>query len=206
VGTGDEPFRFDVPLLAGGAVHGVVRLAGGSLARRFGIDLRPVNPTSKYKGADDRVDSQDAPGEFLLTGVPFDEEFKLLISDQRPGRVAVIVSKPFSLNAAEPISDLKFQFEEGRTHTIQLLDENGQPAVDAKVGGWFRPGIGFSRSTGWGVNKDGQVVFQHVTDSMPGETTFQVETAGPFRGRKLKLDWSNLPEQITVKRGVAATG
>lgn len=206
VGVSDEPFQLDVPLLAGGAVRGVVRLADGSLARRFNIDLRPVNPKSKYKGADDRIDPQDAPGEFLLTGVPFDTEFKLLISDSRPGSVAAIVSEPFSLSTAEPISDLKFQFEEGRTHTLQLLDEQGQPAIGAKVGGWFNPGIGFSRSTGWGVNEEGQVVFQHVSDSIPGKTTFNVKAAGPFRGQKLQLDWSNLPERLTLKRGVTATG
>ena len=206
VGASDEPFQLDVPLLAGGAVRGVVRLADGSLARQFNIDLRPVDSKSKYKGADTRVDGQDAPGEFLLTGVPFDTEFKLLISDSRRGSVAAIVSEPFSLSTAEPISDLKFQFEEGRTHPLQLLDEQGQPAIGAKVGGWFSPGIGFSRSTGWGVNKDGQVVFQHVSDSIPGKTTFNVKAAGPFRGQKLQLDWSNLPEQLTLKRGVAATG
>lgn len=206
VGASDEPFQLDVPLLSGGAVRGVVRLADGTLARRFNIDLRPVDSKSKYKGADDRVDTQDAPGEFLLTGVPFDTELKLLISDSRPGSVAAIVSEPFSLSAAEPISNLNFQFEEGRTHTLQLLDEQGQPAIGAKVGGWFSPGIGFSRSTGWGVNEDGQVVFQHVSDSIPGKTTFNVKAAGPFRGQKLQLDWSNLPEQLTLKRGVTAKG
>lgn len=206
VGAGAGPFQLDVPLLVGGAVRGVVRLADGSLARRFGIDLRPVDPKSKYKGADDRVDTQDAPGEFLLTGVPFDTEFKLLISDSRPGSVAAIVSEPLSLSTAEPISDLEFQFEVGRTHTLQLLDEHGQPAIGAKVGGWFSPGIGFSRSTGWGVNNEGQVVFQHVSDSIPGKTTFNVKAAGPFRGQKLQLDWSNLPEKLTLKRGVTATG
>jgi beta-lactamase regulating signal transducer with metallopeptidase domain len=206
VGAGDEPFQLDVPLLAGGAVRGVVRLEDGTLARQFKIDLRPVDRKSTYKGADDRVDIQDAPGEFLLTGVPFDAEFQLLISDERPGSVAAIVSEPFSLSTVEPISDLKFQFEEGRAHTLQLLDEQGLPAIGVHVSGWFSPGLGFSRSTGWGVNNDGQVVFQHVADSIPGETTFQVEAAGPFRGQKLKLDWANLPEQLTLKRGVAASG
>lgn len=206
VGASDEPFQLDVPLLAGGAIRGVVRLADGSLARQFNIDLRPVDSKSKYKGADTRVDGQDAPGEFLLTGVPFDTEFKLLISDRRPGSVAAIVSEPFSLSTAEPISDLKFQFEEGRTHTLQLLDEQGLPAIGAKVGGWFSPGIGFSRSTGWGVNEEGQVIFQHVSDSIPGNTTFNVKAAGPFRGQKLQLDWSNLPTELTLKRGVTAKG
>jgi hypothetical protein len=141
-----------------------------------------------------------------LTGVPFDAEFQLLISDGRPGSVAAIVSEPFSLSATAPISDLKFQFEEGRSHTIQLLDEGGQPAIGAKAGGWFNPGLGFHRSTGWRVNEDGQVVFQHVTDAIPGETTLTIKAAGPFCGRKMKLDWSNLPESIVVKRGIAAAG
>jgi beta-lactamase regulating signal transducer with metallopeptidase domain len=206
VGAGDEPFRIDVPLLAGGAVRGVVRLADGTLARQFGIDLRPVDRKSSYKGADDSIDSSDAPGEFLLTGVPFGDQFKLLISDKRPGSVAAIVSEPFSLSTAEPISDLKFQFEEGRTHTLQLLDEQGQPAIGAKVGGWFKPGLGFSRSIGWGVNDKAQVVLKHVSDSIPGETTFQIEAAGPFRGQKLTLDWSALPDEVVVKRGVSAAG
>ena len=201
VEAGDGPFQIDVPMLTGGAVRGVI-----SLARQFGIDLRPVDRKSKYKGASESVDSQDSPGEFVLTGVPFDQEFKVLITDKRPGSVAAIVSNTFSLSAAEPISKLDFQFDEGRTHTLQLLDETGQPAIGAKVGGWFNPGLGFSRSTGWGVNKDGQVVFQHVTDSIPGETTFQIEAVGQFRGQKLMLDWSALPDKVVVKRGVSAAG
>ena len=206
VAAGDEPFRLDVPLLAGGAVRGVVRLPDGSLASRFNVDLRPVDRKSKYRGADERIDGTDSPGEFLLTGVPFGEEYRLLITDSRIRSVAAIVSEPFSLTKAKPIADLKFQFEEGRTHVIQLEDEAGQPAIAAKVGGWFDPGLGFSRSIGWGVNDKAQVVLEHVSDSIPGETTFQIEAAGPFRGQKLKLDWSALPDKVVVKRGVSAAG
>ena len=206
VGAGAEPFQIDIPLLQGGAVHGVVRLADGSLARRFQVDLRPVDRKSKYKGAGERVDSSDAPGEFLLTGVPFDEEYQLLIDDSRVRSVATIVSEPFSLSKEEPIADLKFQFEKGRTHVMQLVDEAGQPAIGAKVGGWFDPGLGFSRSIGWGVNEKAEVVLKHVSDSVPGTTTFHVKAAGPFRGQKQKLDWAALPEKVVVKRGVSAAG
>ena len=206
VGAGEGPFRIDVPLLAGGAVRGVVRLADETLARQFKIDLKPVDRKSKYKGADDRVDAQDAPGEFLLTGVPFGEEYQLLITDSRIRSVAAIVSEPFSLTEAKPITDLKFQFEEGRTHVIHIEDEAGQPAFGAKVGGRFKPGLGFSRSVGWGVNDKAQVVLEHVSDSIPGETTFKIEAAGPFRGQKLKLDWSSLPDKVVVKRGVSVAG
>ncbi|MFT5323084.1 MAG: hypothetical protein ACI8P0_000930 [Planctomycetaceae bacterium] len=206
VGTGDDPFRLDVPMIPGGAVRGVVRLPDGSLASRFNVDLRPVDRKSKYRGADERIDGGDSPGEFLLTGVPFGEQYQLLITDSRIRSVAAIVSEPFSLTEAKPITDLKFQFEEGRTHVIQLEDEAGQPAIGAKVGGWFKPGLGFSRSIGWGVDDKAQVVLEHVSDSIPGETTFQIEAAGPFRGQKLKLDWSSLPDKVVVKRGVSAAG
>lgn len=206
VGTGDDPFRLDVPMIPGGAVLGVVRVADGSLASMFNVDLRPVDRKSKYRGADERVDGGDSPGEFLLTGVPFGEEYQLLITDSRTGSVAAIVSKPFSLTEATPITDLKFQFEEGRTHVIQLEDEAGQPAIGAKVGGWFNRGLGFSRTTGWRVNDSAQVVLEHVSDSIPGETTFQIEAAGPFRGQKLTLDWSALPDKVIVQRGVSAAG
>ncbi len=206
VGAGDDPFRLDVPMIPGGAVRGVVRLPDGSLAARFNVDLRPVDRKSKYRGADERVDGGDSPGEFLLTGVPFGEEYQLLITELQNRSVAAIVSQPFSLTKAKPIADLKFQFEEGRTHVIQLEDEAGQPAIGAKVGGWFNPGLGFSRSIGWGVNDKAQVVLEHVSDSIPGETTFQIEAAGPFRGQKLKLDWSALQDKLVAKRGVSAAG
>jgi beta-lactamase regulating signal transducer with metallopeptidase domain len=206
VGTGDEPFRLNIPLLPGGAVRGEVRLADGSLPRDFHVDLRPVDQTSKYKGADDDIDQSDPPGEFVLTGVPFDQKFRLLVTDGRIRSVAAIVSEPFSLSAAEPIADLKFQFAQGQTHVIRLLDENGAAAIGAKAEFAFNPGLGFVRSHGWKVNDDATVVFEHVSDSIPGETTFQVEAAGPYRGQKLKLDWSNLPETLTLQRGVAAEG
>ena len=206
VGSSDEPFRIDVPMIPGGAVRGVVRLPDGSLASNFNVDLRPVDRKSTYRGAAERIDESDSPGEFLLTGVPFGEEYQLLITDSRIRSVASIVSEPFSLTEAKPISDLKFQFEEGRTHVIQLEDEAGQPAIGAKAGGWFNPGLGFNRSTGWRVNDKAQVVLEHVNDSIPGETTFQIEAAGPFRGQKLTLDWSALPEKVVVKRGVSVTG
>jgi len=206
VAAGDEPFQLDVPLLAGGAVRGVVRLPDGSLASRFNVDLRPVERKSKYRGADERIDGTDSPGEFLLTGVPFDEDYRLLITDSRTRSVAAIVSEPFSLTKEKPIADLKFQFEEGRTHVIQLEDEARQPAIGAKVGGWFNPGLGFIRSIGWGVNDKAQVVLEHVSDSIPGETTVQIEAAGPFRGQKLAIEWSALPDKVVVQRGVSAAG
>ena len=206
VDTGDEPFRLDIPLLPGGAVRGEVRLADGSLARNFQVDLKPVDQKAKYKGTDEDIDLSDPPGEFVLTGVPFDQEYRVLITDERRRSVAAIVSEPFSLSAADPIADLKFQFEEGRTHVIRLLDEDGEPAIGAKADFAFNPGLGFVRSHSWKVNDDATVVFEQVSDAIPGESTFQIEAAGPFRGQKLKLDWSNLPETLTLKRGVAASG
>jgi len=206
VGTGDEPFRLDIPLLPGGAVRGEVRLADGSLCRNFKVDLRSVDRKSKYRGAEEDVNPVDPPGEFVLTGVPFGQKFRLLVTDERIRSVAAIVSEPFSLSAAEPIADLKFRFDESRTHVIRLLDEDGQPAIGAQAEFAFNPGLGFVRSHGWKVNDDATVVFEHVSDSIPGEATFQIEAAGPFRGQKLKLDWSNLPETLTLRRGVAASG
>ena len=206
VDDGDEPFRLDIPLLPGGAVCGEVRLADGSLCRNFKVDLRPVDRKSKYKGAEEDVAPVDPPGEFVLTGVPFDQKFRLLVTDGRIKSVAAIVSEPFSLSAAEPIADLKFQFAEGQTHVIRLLDEDSQSAVGAKAEFAFNPGLGFVRSHGWKVNDDATVVFEHVCDSIPGETTFQINAAGPFRGQKLKLDWANLPKTLTLQRGLPAAG
>ena len=206
VGVGDEPFQLDIPLLPGGGVRGEVRLADGSLARDFHVDLQPVDRKSNYKGAEEDIDQLDPPGEFVLTGVPFDQKFRLLVTDGRIRSVAAIVSEPFSLSAAEPIADLKFQFVEGQTHVIRLLDEDGQPAIGAKADFAFNPGLGFVRSHGWKVNDYATVVFEHVSDSIPGETTFQVSAAGPFRGQKLKLDWANLPKTLTLQRGLPAAG
>ncbi|MHC4880299.1 MAG: M56 family metallopeptidase [Planctomycetota bacterium] len=206
VDLGSEPFYQDVAVVPSGAVRGVVRLADGTLARKFHVDLRPMERNSSYPGGQEDVDGVKPPGEFLFTDVPFDQKFRLLVTDGRIRSVAAIVSEPFSLSAAEPIADLKFQFEEGRTHVIRLLDADGEPAIGAKADFSFNPGIGFVRSHGWKVNDDATVVFEHVSDSIPGETTLHIKAAGPFRGQKLKLDWSKLPETLTLRRGVAASG
>jgi len=206
VDVSEEPFRADVRLLPAGAVRGEVRLSDGSLSRRFQAYAIPVERIEAFYHKEVRIDGNDTPGEFLLTGLPLGHEFQTLVIDERSGSVASILTKPFRLDDGSPVADMKFQFEQGRTHVIQLEDEAGQPAIGAKVVGWFKPGLGFNRSVGWGVNEEGQVVFQHVSDSIPGETTFQIKAAGPFRGQKLQLNWSALPDKVVVKRGVSAAG
>lgn len=206
VGVSDDPFHADVELLPAGAVRGDVHLADGSLARDFQVDVMSVEPIKTFSGKNQRVYQPHPAGRFLLTDVPLGHEYRVLVTDDRPNSVAAVMSKPFRLDDSHPIADLNIQIEEGRGHIIKLVDENGEPASGAKAGGWFRPGKTFSRSMGFRVQDNGELVLKHVSSSIPGTTTLQVKAAGGFVGQSVSLDWDNLPDQLMLKRGVTASG
>lgn len=206
VGVADEPFRADVQLLPAGAIRGEVRLADGSLAREFQVDVMPVERIKSFSGRNQRVTSPQPPGEFLLTDVPLGHEYRVLVSDDRIGSVAAMMGEPFVLDDAHSIADLKFQFDEGREHIIRLVDENGEPAAGAKAGGWFTPGSSFSRSMGFRVQDNAEIVLRHISDSIPGKTRLQVKAAEGFIGQSITLDWNDLPDKVTLKQGVSASG
>lgn len=206
VSVADEPFEAAIQLVPAGAVHGEVRLADGSLARKFQTYVLPVERIDGFNNRDVRIDSDDAPGEFLLRGLPLGHKYQALVIDERPGSVASLLSEPFQLDAAGPIADLKFQFEEGRTHTIQLMDREGQRVEGARTGGWFKPTSRFSRSGGLHVDENGRIVMKHIPESIPGRMELQIRPAGGYVGRTIELDWSDLPDRISLVRGVSASG
>lgn len=206
IGIADEPFEAAIQLVPAGAVRGEVRLADGSLARKFQTYVLPVERIDGFNNRDVRIDNDDAPGEFLLRGLPLGHQYQALVIDERPGSVASLLSEPFQLDAASPIADLKFQFEAGSTHAIQLVDRDGQPVNGARAGVWFKPTVRFSRSAGLRPDDNGRIVMKHITDSIPGHMELHINPAEGFVGRMIELDWNSLPETITLVRGVSASG
>lgn len=206
VGIADEPFEAAIQLVPAGAVRGEVRLADGSLAQKFQTYVLPVERIDGFNNRDLRIDNDDAPGEFLLRGLPLGHHYQALVIDERPDSVASLLSEPFQLDAASPIADLKFQFEAGFTHAIQLVDRDGQPANGARAGVWIRPTSRFSRSGGLRPDDNGRIVMKHITESIPGRMELHIKPAGGFVGRTIDLDWNSLPETIMLVRGVSASG
>jgi hypothetical protein len=206
VGVSDDPFRADVQLLPAGAVRGEVRLADGSLARRFQTYVIPVERIDGFNNKEVRIDGSDAPGEFLLTGLPLGHEYQTLVIDERPKSVTSVLSEPFRIDEGQPIVDLKFQFNEGREHVIQLVDEAGNSAVGARAGGWSYPTKRFGRSGGYHADEHGKIILKHIPDKLPGRVELHVKHAGGFVGQILKLDVKHIPETVTLSRGVSASG
>lgn len=206
VEAADEPFRATVQLVPAGAVRGEVRLANEELARQFQAYVIPVERIDGFSNRQVRVDTGDAAGEFVLQELPLNHEYQALVIDERQASVAAVLSEPFQLDAAQPVADLKFQFHEGQAHTIQLVDENGKPAIGAQSGGWFYPTRRFSRSGGLHADGNGRIQIRHLSDSMPGRMELHIRHAGGFVGQIVRLDWRNLPETVELKRGVSASG
>lgn len=206
VGVSDEPFRADVQLLPAGAVRGEVRLADGSLSRSFQTYVLPVKRIDGFNNKEVRIDGGDVPGEFLLAGLPLGHEYQALVLDERSCSVASVLTEPFRLDKGNPIADLKFQFDEGREHTIRLVDEKGVPASGARAGGWFYPTNRFSRSGGFRANENGEIVVKHISESIPGRMELHIKHAAGFVGDIAKLDCNNLPETVTLSKGVSASG
>ena len=182
VGVSDEPFRANVQLLPAGAVRGEVRLADGSLSRNFQTYVLPVERIDGFNNKEVRIDGSDAPGEFLLAGLPLGHEYQTLVFDERKGSVASVLTEPFRLDEGSPIADLKFQFDEGREHMIQLVDQDGNPAVGARAGGWFYPTNKFSRSGGFHTDENGKITVRHISESIPGRMEIHVKHAAGFVG------------------------
>jgi len=166
----------------------------------------PVERIEGFNNKEVRIDGNDAPGEFILTGLPLGHEFQTLVIDERSGSVASLLTKPFRLDEGSPVADMKFQFEEGREHVIRLVDETGNPAAGAKAGGWFYPTNKFSRSGGLHTDDNGKIVLRHISQTIPGRMDLHVRHAGGFVGRIVSLDWSDLPETVTLSRGVSTSG
>jgi len=206
VGVSEEPFRADVQLLPAGAVRGEVRMADGSLSRSFQTYVLPVERIDGFNNKEVRIDGGDVPGEFLLAGLPLGHEYQALVLDERSGSVASVLTEPFRLDEGNPIADLKFQFDEGREHTIRLVDEKGNPASGARAGGWFYPTNRFSRSGGFRANENGEIVVKQISESIPGRMELHIKHAAGFVGHIAKLDWNNLPETMTLSKGVSASG
>lgn len=206
VGVSDEPFRADVQLLPAGAVRGEVRLADGSLSRSFQTYVLPVERIDGFNNKEVRIDGSDVPGEFLLAGLPLGHEYQALVLDERKGSVASVLTEPFRLDEGSPIADLKFQFDEGREHVIQLVDQDGNPAVGARAGGWFYPTNMFSRSGGFHADENGKIVIRHISESIPGRMEIHVKHTAGFVGHVHKIDWNALPEVVKLSRGVSASG
>lgn len=231
------PQQITLDLLPSGAIEGHVIHADGSPCEQPDVHLLVVKkPTTAGNSWTETVARVAEGGQFLFADLPLGGIYAVLVTDDRPGSAAAVLSNDLLLDEAHPLSAITLKLPEGRVSRIRVIDANSRPVANAEVffDAWFTvtgrrvagPPLIDRRQIGIGwftigppspagsiridrllkTDGDGIVSFRHGQERIENKWLVSVMPKGKWLGRQVVLGEQSEEQTYRLPAGVSTRG